>query len=120
MKRISGFLLVLSLAAAPAFAAGIDGSWTGSIDTPNGPVMVSYMFKAAGTTLTGSTTGPDGSTVPIKDGTINGSSISFAIDLNFGGNTTTLKYTGTLASGEIDLSTTFMGQAMSFTLKKAS
>ncbi|MGB6451314.1 MAG: hypothetical protein WBE92_11225 [Steroidobacteraceae bacterium] len=121
MKRVSGFLLaLLLLATVPAFAADVDGNWTGSIDTPNGPVMVSYTFKAAGATLTGSTTGPDGSVTPIKDGTIDGAKISFAVDLNMGGNAMTLKYTGTVSPGQIALSTSFNGQAMSFTLKKGS
>lgn len=120
MKKVNGFLLALLLAAAPAFAAGIDGTWTGSIDTQNGPVMVSYTFKAEGTKLTGSTMGPDGSVIQIKDGTIDGSKISFAIDLNFNGNTTTLKYTGTVSSGQIALTTTFMDMPMSFTVKKTS
>ncbi len=118
MKRISGFLLALLLATVPAFAADVDGNWTGSIDTPNGSVMVSYTFKAAGNTLTGSTTGPDGSVTPIKDGKIDGTKISFSIDLNFNGNTTTLMYTGTVSPGQIVLSSSFNGQAMSFTVKK--
>lgn len=119
MKKLSGFLLALWLFTVPAFAADVDGNWTGSIDTPNGPVMVSYTFKASGTTLTGSTTGPDGSATPIKDGTIDGSKISFSIDLNFNGNSTTLKYTGTVSPGSIALTTSFMGQPMTFTVKKA-
>ncbi len=120
MKRASGFLLALLLATVTAFAADVDGNWTGSIDTPNGPVMVSYTFKASGTTLTGSTKGPDGSVIPIKDGTIDGSKISFSIDLNFNGNSATLKYTGTISPGSIALTTSFMDQPMSFTLKKGS
>jgi hypothetical protein len=120
MKKASGFLLALLLATVPAFAAGIDGTWTGSIDTQNGPVMVSYTFKVSGTTLTGSTMGPDGSVIPIKNGMIDGAKISFSIDLNFGGNATTLTYTGTVSPGQISLTTSFMGQPMSFTVKKTS
>ncbi|HTY51235.1 MAG TPA: hypothetical protein VMB48_16225 [Steroidobacteraceae bacterium] len=119
MRKLGAILPVLLLAAAPAFAADVDGNWSGSIDTPNGPVMVSYTFKAAGAALTGSTKGPDGSTVAIKDGKIEGSKISFSLDLNFGGNATTFKYTGMVSPGQIALSTDFMGQSMSFTLKKA-
>jgi hypothetical protein len=119
MRRLSALLPALLLAAAPAFAADVDGNWTGSIDTPNGPVTVSYTFKANGNALTGSTKGPDGSVVPIKDGKIDGAKITFSLDLDFGGNTTTLKYSGTVSPGQVALSTDFMGQSMSFTLKKA-
>jgi len=119
MRKLSTFLPALLLAATPAFAADVDGNWTGSIDTPNGPVMVSYTFKANGAALSGSTKGPDGSTVPIKNGKVDGSKISFVLDLDLGGNTTTFNYTGTVSAGQIALSTDFMGQSMSFTLKKA-
>ena len=61
-------LLGLLLAAAPAFAAGIDGDWAGSIDSPNGPVTINYTFKADGAKLTGSTTGPDGSKLAMVRG----------------------------------------------------
>ena len=70
MQKIHALVLGVLLVAAPAFAAAVDGKWTGSIDTPNGPVPVSFTFKADASALMGTTTGPDGGEVPLKGGKI--------------------------------------------------
>jgi hypothetical protein len=113
-------LLGLLLYAAPAFAASIDGEWSGSLDTPNGPVQISYSFKSDGVTLTGTTTGPDGAKIAIKDGKVDGDKISFSVDFDLGGTPTTFKYTGVVSAAGIALSTDFQGQPMSFTVKKTA
>jgi hypothetical protein len=110
----------LLLLAPPAFAADVDGKWSGSFDTPNGPITVSFTFKADGNTLTGSTTGPDGATVAIKNGKIDGNNISFAIDVDFGGMAFTLEYKGVVSPDQIKLTADFMGMPFEFTVKKAS
>ena len=38
----------LLLTAASCFAADVDGKWTGTMNTPNGDVPVSFTFKADG------------------------------------------------------------------------
>ncbi len=116
LKALACALLLL---AAPAFAADIDGKWTGSLTTDNGPVELSYVFKADGKALSGSTMGPDGSSIPLKNGTINGDKITFSIDVDFGGGPTTFMYTGVMTPAEIKLHTEFMGMPIDFTLKKA-
>jgi hypothetical protein len=118
--KLKALLLGLLLFSAPAFAASVDGDWSGSLDTPNGPVQISYSFKADGATLTGSTTGPDGAKLAIKDGKIDGDKITFAVDIDLGGTATTFKYTGVVSANGIALSTDFQGQPMSFTVKKTA
>ncbi len=118
--KLRTLLFGLLLFCAPAFAAGVDGDWSGSLDTPNGPVQISYSFKADGATLTGTTGGPDGSKVAIKDGKIDGDKISFAVDFDLGGTPTTFKYTGVVAADSIALSSDFQGQAFNFTVKKTA
>lgn len=110
--------VALLLASAPAFAADVDGTWTGSIDTPNGPVQVNYTFKANGAALTGSTSAPDGSSIPIADGKIAGNMLSFSLTLDFGGGPTTFNYTGEVSAKELRLHTSFMDTPIDFTLKK--
>jgi hypothetical protein len=119
-SKLKALLLAVLLFSAPAFAAGVDGDWSGSLDTPNGAVQISYSFKADGATLTGSTTGPDGSKLAIKDGKIDGDKITFAVDIDLGGTPTTFKYTGVVSANGIALTTDFQGQPMSFTVKKAA
>ncbi len=117
--KMRALLLGLVLVTSPAFAADIDGKWTGSLDTPNGPVQVNYAFKADGAALTGSTSVPDGSDVPIKDGKIDGKKVSFSLTLDFGAGPTTFIYTGEVSPTELKLHTEFMNMPLDFTLKKA-
>jgi hypothetical protein len=117
--NIRPLAFALLLAAAPAFAADVDGNWTTTLDTPNGPVQINYVFKADGAKLTGTSSGPDGSPIPIADGKIDGSKISFSLTLDFGQGPATFTYTGQVAAGEIKLHSEFNGQGFDFTLKKA-
>ena len=117
--NIRALACILLLAATPAFAADVDGKWTGSLDTPNGPVEVSFLFKADGAALTGTSTGPDGTPLQLKNGKVAGEKISFSLEINFGAEPTTFNYTGVVAGKEIKLHTDFMGQPIDYTVKKA-
>src|SRR4029077_3992470 len=112
-------MLVVMLAALPARAADVDGKWKGSLDTPMGAVDVGFTFKADGATLTGTTTGPDGAEVPIKNGKADGDKISFVVSIDFGGMAFDLNYTGVVAKDNIALKIDIMGMEMAFTVKKA-
>jgi hypothetical protein len=109
----------LVLAAAPARAADVDGKWSGSLDTPMGAVQVGFNFKADGAALTGTTTGPDGAEVAIKNGKIDGDKISFVVTVDFGGMMFDLNYTGVVAADTAKLTIDFMGMPMAFEVKKA-
>jgi hypothetical protein len=114
--------LALSLflaAAAPAFAADIDGKWAGSIDSPNGQINVGFTFKADGAKLTGTTTGPDGAEVAIKDGKIEGNNVTFKVSLDFGGMPLELNYKGVMAGTDMKLTIDFMGMPIEMNVKKA-
>jgi len=125
MKTVRRMLLpvlvtfVLVLAAASVRAADVDGKWSGSLDTPMGAVQVGFNFKADGAALTGTTTGPDGAEVPIKNGKIDGDKISFVVTIDFGGMMFDLNYTGVVAPEVTKLTIDFMGMPMSFEVKKA-
>ena len=43
-------LVLILLLGMPAFAADVDGRWTGMVSTPNGDVAVNFTFKAEGET----------------------------------------------------------------------
>jgi hypothetical protein len=116
--KLKTLVLIMLLAASPAMAADVEGTWTGSVDTPNGAVAVAYTFKAEGDRLTGSTTGPDGTVIPISNGTIMGNKISFTLTLDFGGGPTTFSYTGEVSPTGLALHTSFMDMPIDFQLKK--
>jgi hypothetical protein len=119
MKALSCLIAVL-LCAVSCFAADVDGKWTGSISTPNGDLPVSFVFKADGATLTGTTTGPDGSEVKIANGKVDGKNITFAVTFDFGGNGVTINYKGVVDMGQIKLTADFNGMPFELTVKKAS
>src|SRR5436305_10918757 len=105
---------VLLFAAAPARAADVDGKWSGSLDTPMGAVNVGFKLKAEGTTLTGTTTGPDGADIAIKNGKIDGDKISFVVSLDFGGMALDLNYTGVVKPDQLDMTIDVLGMQMAF------
>ncbi len=113
---VFGLILVASL----AIAAPIDGKWVGEMPGMDGNAMkLAYTFKADGATLTGTTTGPDGKELPIKNGKIEGDKLSFAVSIDFGGQEMTMEYKGVLSGDTLKLTLDMMGQAMEFNLKKA-
>jgi hypothetical protein len=87
--------------------------------TPRGDFPVAYEFNADGTTLTGSTMGPDGSPIPIKNGKIDGNKITFTVTLDFGGMAIDLNYTGEVSPAEIKMTGDFAGMPFEFVVKKA-
>jgi hypothetical protein len=122
MKKVMVSLvaaLTLMLVAVPAHAADVDGKWTGSLDTPMGAIQVGFTFKADGTTLTGTSTGPDGGDIAIKNGKIDGNKISFLVSIDFGGMALDLNYTGVVKPDSVELTLDVMGMPFNLTVKKA-
>jgi hypothetical protein len=116
--RLSKFLIGLFLVAVSAFAADVDGKWTGTIATPNGDFPQTFNFKANGAVLSGSLEVMPGMEVPIADGKIDGNNISFSITLDFG-MPFKLTYTGVVSGNELKVKGDAGGMPFEFTLKKA-
>ena len=66
--------------AASAFAADVTGKWVGSVETPNGPIELTYEFKAEGGALTGTVASAMGS-LPIAKGKIAGNVLTYEVAL---------------------------------------
>jgi hypothetical protein len=111
-------LIILALLATSAFAADVDGKWSGSMTTPGGDVNVGFTFKADGAALTGTTTGPDGMDVKITDGKLDGNNVSFTVNLDFGGMPLVLNYKGVLAGTQIKFTIDIFGMPLELTVKK--
>jgi hypothetical protein len=109
----------LALLTVSAFAADVDGKWTGSMATPMGDIPIGFTLKADGAKLTGSTTGPDGTDIAIKDGKIDGANISFTVTFDFGGMPFTLAYKGVVSRDTIKFSGDAGGMPFEVEVKKA-
>ncbi|MEO8096764.1 MAG: hypothetical protein ABI811_03625 [Acidobacteriota bacterium] len=96
---------LLALTSVLVFAADIDGKWTRENQGKNGPTTQTLTLKSAGTKLTGSLDNGGGKAGPteITDGTITGAAVSFKIVQDFGGNSVTTNYKGTVSATELKL-----------------
>jgi hypothetical protein len=83
MRRLVAALIAVLAIAATAFAADVNGKWVGSVDTPNGPLELTYEFKAEGETLTGSVTSAMG-TVALSNGKIAGEKLTYDVEIDTG------------------------------------
>ena len=120
MLRTLVFALAVTLAAAPVFAHDVDGKWAGTVTTPMGDLPVQFEFKADGATLTGTTLGFDGSTVQIKNGKVDGATISYTVTFDLGGMAFDISYKGVVTPAEIKITADAMGMPIEFVVKKAS
>lgn len=118
--KIRLFLCALVLSAASAFAADVDGKWSGNIDTPNGAVTVTCDLKADGAALTGTMSGPDGTAIKIGDGKVDGNKVSFTVTMDFGGMQVVLNYAGVVAGNDLTLTMEIFGMPLQIALKKSA
>ena len=102
-KILAMTVVILGMAMATAVAADVTGKWTSEREGRGGETMTTnWTFKAEGTTLTGTMGGPMGENA-IEEGKIDGDNISFVIKMDFGGNAMTMKFNGTVAGDEINM-----------------
>jgi hypothetical protein len=103
MRKLRSVLVLMVLVAGIAlkgFAADINGQWTATFNTQMGDQHYTYTFKADGEKLTG-TAKNDNGTTEIKDGVIKGDDVTFTENLDFGGNSVPIAYTGKISGDEI-------------------
>jgi hypothetical protein len=114
-------LTLMALFALAASAADISGNWKGTAEGPNGAIERSFTFKQDGAKLTGETNSQFTGKSAINDGKVEGDSISFTINANFGGNEMKIGYKGKLSGDTIKLTSDFggNGQTIEWTLKKS-
>jgi uncharacterized protein YdeI (BOF family) len=114
MKKLSIILGIL-LMAGSAFAADIDGKWTGEIVGQN--MEIAFTFKAEGNKLTGTHIVNEQETA-IEEGKIEGNNISFTVTLNMG-QEMKIPHKGSIIGDEIKMTYEMMGQSGEILVKKA-
>lgn len=100
MKKFLLAIVTMLLAATPAFAADINGKWKAEFDTPIGQQHYTYDLHVDGAKLTGTAKNDMGES-ELKEGKVDGDSISFVETLSFDGNTIRIVYTGKIAGDQI-------------------
>lgn len=103
-------MIGMAMTAATAFAADVTGKWVGNVETPNGPIELTYELKADGEALTGTVASAMGS-LPLNNGKIaagvltyevalEGNVIKHEAKMNEAGTEITVKATGDWGTSE--------------------
>jgi hypothetical protein len=108
MKQLK-YWLVLCAALLMVFgtrsvsaATDMTGTWTGSMQTPDGnSFSLTFVFKQDGTKLTGTVAGPQGDPLAIDNGKVDGDTFTFTVAFNGA----TITHTGTITGDEIKMTT---------------
>ena len=106
IKILITVVVVLGAMLATAWGADITGKWKGSMDMMGQSMELGFTFKAAGSTLTGTSVGPQGEEYPISDGKIEGDNISFVVKVT-GQMEMKINYKGKVSGDEIKLAMQF-------------
>ena len=96
-KSIIPFLL-LFFCSLVLFASDVEGKWTATIETDNGPFTFYADYVVKGDVITGSLYSDAGS-VEITDGKINGNEFEYTFEIDYN----KLKHVGKLVDGELKI-----------------
>lgn len=118
MRRVLLALVMTIGMAATAFAADVNGKWVGNVETPNGPIELTYEFKADGEALTGTVASAMGS-LPLEKGKIAGDVLSYSVTIE-GAGTITHEAKVNAAGDEITVKATGEWGTSEYTVKKVT
>ena len=110
-------IMALSVMHPPTAAAQVQrfsGDWVGSLDTPGGAVPLAFTFVEDEMVLNGSATGPDGTVTELFGGVINGSNVLFEVQVELGGESVVLEYSGEMlpSANQIRIRIDLMGMTL--------
>jgi hypothetical protein len=118
----TGMIALFVLAAIPASAQSPVGRWKASINTPSGALPLVFEFLVDRGKVTGSVSNEFMPRIPIEEGEIKGSQLSFKLRLQ----SVTLGYSGSVAGEKLTLKakvleeTPSAGQTLGAVLKGVS
>ena len=114
-KKLLLVMTILLVGTLALSAADVSGKWVYEQPGRGGgnPVQVTLSLKAEGSKLTGTVSRPGRNgnmESEITDGKVSGNDISFKTTMQFGGNSMTSEYSGTLSGDELKLKVTGPGR----------
>lgn len=106
MRRFLFLGVIAALAAAFALASAPDasGDWKGSFDFNGTEVPLTFHLKTTDTAVTGNIEGLPTSPAEIKDGKIDGATLTFTATTDYQGSPVKLVYKGVLDGDQIKFS----------------
>ena len=103
MKRALALVVPCLLLAAMLAAADISGKWKGQFQGGDSTRELAFDFKVQGENLTGAVTGLRDKALEIKDGKVQGDSVTFWVMSEWQGEPVKLVFKGQLSGSEIRL-----------------
>ena len=88
---------------AASLAADIAGTWKGTAETPNGSIERTFVFKTDGSKVTGESNSQMMGKSVIKNGKLEGDTLTFSLDVKFQDNEMTLNYSGKVSGDTMKL-----------------
>jgi hypothetical protein len=101
MKRMPILAGLLLLLATLLYCADATGKWKGTFDAPDGTHELTFDLKASGDVLTGAISGLAGEAIEVKDGKIQGDTVSFWVMTEYQGQPIKLVFKGQVLESEI-------------------
>ena len=98
MKKIFVFLIPILFCSSVVFALEVEGKWTTTIETDNGPFTFYAEYAVKGETVTGNLSSDMGS-VEISNGKIVGDEFEYTFEIDY----TTMKHKGKLVDGKLEI-----------------
>lgn len=113
LRKFGALLPIVVLCATSVLAAAdVSGRWAATFDTQIGEQKYTYEFQVKGTVLTGTASSENGKS-EIKNGKVDGDTVTFTETLNFQGMPLEISYTGKIVSDDqIDFTRNVMDLAM--------
>lgn len=93
-------ICILLVVPAFAWATDISGKWKGEAPGSEGNVELTITFKVEGTKITGTLDNPEVGSADIKDGKIEGETVSFHLDRNVNGMDMKIIWKGTVSGAD--------------------
>jgi hypothetical protein len=103
-RNILRSALILVILSGAALAADISGNWSGTMSMGDNQFTLTYTFKQEGGNLSGSVVTPQGDSLPLTEGKVDGDKISFAIKVDMNGSPVKFVSSGNVKGEEITFS----------------
>jgi hypothetical protein len=101
MKRLMVSSLLLTLLATLLFSADITGKWKGQLTGADRDRDLTFDLVVKGEAVTGTVSGVLDHALEIKDGKVQGDTVSFWVPAEYQGQSLKLKYSGQISGSEI-------------------
>jgi hypothetical protein len=115
------FFVLLAVFAMTASAADISGTWKATVETPNGAIETTFVFKVDGAKVTGTATLGQMGESAISEGKVDGDMVTFTVVRSGQNGEFRINYSGKANGDEIKISASVAGMDRNFemTAKRA-